>query len=263
MSLTPNGRIVLRKAAHLLAEARELLDLSAGLCDDLEGELRLGVIPTLGPYLLPLILKSIKTHFPKVQLKLFEEPTLVLEQMLAERALDAALTASDPKQDHLDTQPLFFEPFVLACPMGVADDPTQAVSLAQVMQSDLVLLSQEHCLRDQTMALCHMADLQGQRVASSLEMLRHFVALGEGSALFPVLSVAGPDRFGGLATLHPVTGNPVGRHVRLTWRNSDPRAEHLGQFGAFIQSHMKTPPMQNRLSLCLQEASHPVSSQAD
>lgn len=243
VSLTPNGQIVVRKAEILLAEARELLELSLGLNNSLEGELRIGVIPTLGPYLLPLILKSLKSAYPKVQISLFEEPTHILEEMLMKRELDTALAATEPRQQMLDAFTLFFEHFILACPKELKKKPGQPVRWSGVLASKLVLLSEEHCLRDQTMALCDRIDRPGHRVASSLEMLRQMVALGEGAALFPALSVSGPDRFGGLATLHPIEDGNFGRHIRLVWRNSDPRGEHLKQFANFIRSQMDTPAM--------------------
>jgi LysR family hydrogen peroxide-inducible transcriptional activator len=80
-------------------------------------------------------------------------------------------------------------------------------------------------------------------------MLRHFVALGEGSALFPALSVGPPDRFGGLATLHPTSEKSIGRQVRLVWRKSDPRAEYISDLGAFIGEKMANAPMKDHLTL--------------
>ncbi|MEP2732467.1 MAG: LysR substrate-binding domain-containing protein [Ascidiaceihabitans sp.] len=249
VALTPNGRIVLRKADLLLNEAREFLDLSVSLNNRFDGELKVGVIPTLGPYLLPLILKSLRTDYPNVQWNLFEEPTQTLEQMLADRELDVAFIATAPKQEHLACTDLFFEPFVFASPIELNRVPDSPIEMVEVMQSKLVLLSQEHCLTDQTVALCNLPGLQGQRVASSLEMLRHFVALGEGAALFPVLSVGTPDRFGGLATLHPISEKNIGRQVRLVWRKSDPRTEYIADFGAFIGEKMANSPMKDHLTL--------------
>ncbi|WP_291731876.1 LysR substrate-binding domain-containing protein [Leisingera sp. F5] len=138
---------------------------------------------------------------------------------------------------------LFHEPFILACPKELPRKPDHPVRWSEVLSSKLVLLSEEHCLRDQTMALCDRIDRPGHRVASSLEMLRQMVALGEGCALFPVLSVNGPDRFGGLVSLHSIEDGNFGREVRLLWRNSDPRAENLEKFGTFIRSQMDARAM--------------------
>ena len=248
ISLTPNGRLVLQKIDILLAEARELLELSLSLNNSLEGTLRIGVIPTLGPYLLPLILKSLKAAYSNVRLSLFEDPTHLLEQMLARRELDVALVATEPKLSAFGSVAVLHEPFILAHPKDLGKKHGQPVQWAEVLRSRLVLLSEEHCLRDQTVALCDRIDQPGQRVASSLEMLRQMVALGEGSALFPVLSVSGPDRFGGLATLHPISRGAFGRDVRLIWRSSDPRAEHLEKFGMFIRNQMATPTLAKSLA---------------
>ena len=249
VTLTSNGQTVFRKAELLLAEARELLDLSLSLNNSLEGELRVGVIPTLGPYLLPLILKPLKSAYPKVQISLFEEPTHVLETMLLKRELDTALTATEPKQPMLDSLDLFFEPFIFACPKELEKKTHQPVCWSEVLATKLVLLSEQHCLRDQTIALCDRIDRQDYRVASSLEMLRQMVALGEGSALFPALSVSGSDRFGGLATLHTIIESNFGRHIKQIWRSSDPRAEYLEGFGNFIRLQMETPNISKLFNL--------------
>ncbi|WP_166418773.1 hydrogen peroxide-inducible genes activator [Cochlodiniinecator piscidefendens] len=249
ISVTENGKVFLKKADIILSTARELLELSSSLSSPMEGELRLGVIPTLGPYLMPLVLKAIKAVYPKLRLSLYEEPTETLEQLLAERKLDVILLATAPKTSSFDTVDIFFEPYIFATPEASGLKPEHPVTWPQITSSQLVLLSAEHCMRDQTIALCDLQDKQGQRMASSLEMLRQMVALGDGSALLPALSVTGNDAFGGLLTLHSVSDGKFGRQIQLLWRNSDPRAQHLNAFGAFLGDQMNTPQMQKRLQL--------------
>lgn len=249
ISLTENGKIFARKVDVILTNARELLELSSSLRSPMQGELKVGVIPTLGPYLIPLMLRVIRSSYPKLKLSLIEEPTDTLERMLAERKLDALLLATEPKTGNSDAVELFFEPYVYACPDGFGFAQGSKVTWNQVDKSTLLLLSVEHCLRDQTMALCDLVEQPGQRIASSLEMLRQMVALGEGAALLPILSVSGPDRFKGLLTLHPITDGHYGRTVRLAWRSSDPRADYLRQFGVLLQEHMQSPHMQKYFTL--------------
>jgi LysR family hydrogen peroxide-inducible transcriptional activator len=249
ISVTESGKVFLRKAGIILSEARELLALSSSLSPAMDGELRLGVIPTLGPYLMPLVLKAIRKTYPKLRLSLYEEPTEELEKLLSERKVDAAILATKPRSTTFSLINIFFEPYIFASPEGFDLEPDSSVSWLQITKSKLVLLSEEHCMRDQTMALCNLVDRPGQRVASSLEMLRQMVALGNGSALLPVLSVSGPDPFGGLVTLHPINEKTFGRQVSLIWRKSDPRAEHINRFGEFLTEQMTTPNMKNRLKL--------------
>jgi LysR family hydrogen peroxide-inducible transcriptional activator len=247
--VTEYGKIFLRKAEIILAEARELLAISSSLSPALEGDLRLGVIPTLGPYLMPLVLKAIKLTYPKLRLSLYEHPTEMLESLLTERKIDAIILATEPTSQAFNTAKLFFEPFIYASPTGFDLTTGSEVNWPPDPHSQLVLLSREHCVRDQTMALCDLIDEPGQRVASSLEMLRQMVALGNGAALLPALSISGPDPFGGLVTLHPIRDKRFGRQVRLIWRKSDPRAEHIDRFGTFLAKQMAAPQMKKRLKL--------------
>ncbi len=249
ISVTENGRIFLAKAETILNEARELLELSSSLTSPMEGELRLGVIPTLGPYLLPLVLKSIKNAYPKLHLSLFEEPTIVLEQMLADRKLDIMVLATEPNSTNCGMVELFFEPYFFASPSTEGLEQGAPVSWSKIKNTKLVLLTEEHCMRSQTIALCHLIDDPGQRMASSLEMLRQMVALGDGAALLPALSVNGPDLFGGLVTTHPISDGKFGRSISLQFRNSDPRADHLKRFGEFLAAQMATRAMQKHLNL--------------
>lgn len=245
--ITEHGKIFLRKAEVILMEARELLMLSSSLSTEMDGNLRLGVIPTLGPYLMPLVLKAIKLTYPKLHLSLYEEPTEKLEILLDERKIDALIIATEPRKKTFDSKKLFFEPYVYASPAEFSLTPGSLVNWPPTSHSKLVLLSKEHCVRDQTMALCDLADEPGQQVASSLEMLRQMVALGNGAALLPALSVNGPDAFGGLVTLHPINDESFGRQVRAVWRKSDPQAGHINRFGAFLAEQMNTSQLKKRL----------------
>lgn len=243
ITVTEAGRFFVGKTHVILSEARELLELASGLTYPMRGEFRIGVIPTLGSYLLPLILKPIKNTYPEMKLIFIEEPTTILENMLSERELDVAVTATEPNSNGFSTAQLFFEPYIYTCPTEFGLQPNEPIKWAQIDKTQLLLLSEEHCLREQTIAMCDLIIQPGQRVASSLEMLRQLVAIGDGSALLPALSVSGADRFNELVTLHPIIGGKFGRNISLIWRKTDPRSEHLNQFGKLLNELMKMKQM--------------------
>lgn len=244
ISVTENGRIFVQKANNILSEAQELLELSSSLTAPMQGELRLGIIPTIGPYLVPLVLKPIKAAYPRLKLTLTEEPTHILEEMLIERQLDVIILATQPTSSNMEQIRLFFEPYLFACPSSEGFQHNTSVSWRNVRSTKLVMLTEEHCMRGQTIALCDITADSTQRMASSVEMLRQMVALGDGAALLPALSVRGPDPFGGLVTLHQISDGTFGRTVSLLFRKSDPRSEHLASFGKFWSEQMNAPEIQ-------------------
>lgn len=234
--VTSAGEMILKKIDVILTEARALLDATASLDDPMEGELRLGIIPTLGPYLMPHILRAIRDQFPNLKLNLVEAPTQDLEEMVLTRQLDLVFLATVPESDELESQHWFDESYVLACPEEYELKEQISIQWSRFDQSELLLPSAEHCMRDQTMGFCNLATASGRRVGSSLEMLRQMVAAGEGVALLPALSVLGSDGINGLITYHPIAGNPLERAVQVCWRKNDYRIDAFTGFLSFLQT---------------------------
>lgn len=221
---TQPGEVVIRQARVVLAEAQRLLTLARGMEGELEGALSIGAIQTLGPYLFPHALPVIRRHLPDTRLVLSEGRTEGLLDEVREGRLDAVLLALPVVGEGLASEPLFFEPFLLAHPTGHPLEGLPSIALADLDPAGLVLLEEGHCLRDQALAACGGASARGMRHATGLETLRHMVAAGTGYTLMPQLAAGEGTNVGGLIAYRPFEGDPPGRVIGLVWRASDPRA---------------------------------------
>ena len=186
---TVRGTAFLVQAETLLGTARHLLEDARRSAEPLSGELRLGVIPTLGPYYLPSVIGLGRRRFPRLALRLREATTAQLLAALHASELDAILLALPVPLDGLVAEPLFFEPFRLACPSDDELVRRQRVGVRDVKRGPLLLMEDGHCLRDHALSLCNTRPQPNEsRYASSLEMLRHMIAAGEGISLIPLLA---------------------------------------------------------------------------
>ncbi len=250
--LTDSGRIIVRQARIVLAEAQRLLALAnEGRGSPLSGRLLLAAIQTLGPYYFPLILRLLKQQFPSLTLALTEARTAEILDGLRDGRIDAALVSLPVLDSGLTVEPLFVEPFLFACP---ADHPLaeRGPLHADALQgTDLLLLDEGNCLRDQTIAACGVGTAAG-RHATSLETLRSMVAAGAGYTLLPALAAPGSPDPHGLSITRRFDGEGPGRTIALVWRASDPRAEGLAQLADFLRSHR---PLETRACAATEPAS--------
>lgn len=228
--LTAAGEQVLQHARQAIAEADAIREVARQARDPESGSLRLGVFPTLGPYLLPHAVPAVHERFPHLELLLVEEKTEVLLQRLQDGKLDVAVLALPVEGDHLHTEPIFDEDFVLAVP---TDHPLartrRRVDLSVLSGEQLLLLEEGHCLRAQALSVCHLhgaGERSGYR-ATSLETLRQMVAGGAGITLMPELSVRPPvPDYRGVRLLsfaHPAPSRRVG----FVWRSTSAFGEFL------------------------------------
>lgn len=232
---TVRGLVVIAQAETLLADAQRLLDNAQRSAEPLTGELRLGVIATLGPYYLPTLLHKGRTRFPRLALHLTEGRTSELLARLRRSELDAVLLALPVNPDGLAIQPLFFEPFRLACPLDHALAKRDDVHLRDLTRGNLLLMEEGHCMRDQAIDLCNVRRLDRHtRVASSLEMLRHMIAAGEGYSVFPLLAAQEHADMGGLIRFRDLEDADAGRRIGLVWRATETRADDLRAVAAFM-----------------------------
>jgi LysR family hydrogen peroxide-inducible transcriptional activator len=250
VEITPEGEAVLRQAREVVREARSLLDSARLHSDPLAGPLRLGVIPTLGPYYLPTVLQSLRGAFPGLAMRLEEGMTERIVERMQAGTLDLIIIALPAPVTALAAMPLFFEPFQIVAPEGHRVARLNQVAAADLQEDDFLLLEEGHCLRDQALSLCGAPPRGAQprrdrRSASSLEMLRHMIGAGEGFSLLPLLSVRDRPDLDGLATIRPVEALALadggettvpGRMIGLAWRARDPRREAFRRFGAFLRS---------------------------
>lgn len=222
VSVTEAGGLIVAQAKRILQESKELADLADTLQNPLAGTLKLGVIPTLAPYLLPHIMPAIKQELPDLQVLLHEWQTPRCLQGLIAGNLDAAILAT-PVPSPLVERAFAEEPFYL---VGSKNNPAcqQAeVKACDIAKLPLLLLEEGHCLRDQALDACSLEARAGAFYATSLETLRHMVAADNGVTLVPELAVKSWGEDAGLSTLKVKPA--IARTLRLVYRKSTSRTE--------------------------------------
>ena len=229
LQLIGHARAAVTAAEAILATARNLRD-------PLAGRFRLGIIPTLAPYLLPLIFGPLREALPTLEVEPWEDQTTALLDRLRTHALDAALLATEVDGPDLVSRPLFAEPFLAALP------PEHALSRCEVVTEtdlarDILVLADGHCLRDQTIAACgHGGALDGPMRAASLPTLLNMVAAGYGTTLIPGLA-AGAAQDAGIV-LRPLAAK-AGRTVSIAWRAQFPRRSAVEAVGEVIATRLR------------------------
>ena len=234
---TPVCEELLTHARVAVAEADAMTTLARAAADPLHGRLRIGIIPTLGPYLLPLIFGPLREALPGLEIEPWEDVTAALLDRLRAHALDAAILATEPDGADVASEPLFTEPFLAALPPEHALSARARVS-EEDLAPDVLVLADGHCLRDQALAACGLAGPRGGSLrASSLATLINMVAAGYGTTLIPGLA-AGAAQDAGIHLLPLKRG--VARTVRIGWRAAFPRHAAVEAVGRIIADRLKT-----------------------
>jgi LysR family hydrogen peroxide-inducible transcriptional activator len=238
--LTPAGIEVAARARRILGEIRDLSDSVRGITKPLSGELRLGVIPTLGPYLLPRVLPHLRSAYPELRLYLREDQTERLCERLRSGDLDVLLLALPMGEPAFDCDPLFDEPFVMAMPAGHPLTERKWVTVQDLSGERLLLLEDGHCLRDQMLAVCGLAGQQDREsfAATSLDTLREMVASRIGITLLPALSVTGASTPGLSVEIRPFETPAPSRRIGLVWRREAAREGEFRVLGQFLREHL-------------------------
>ena len=232
--LTPIGREIAERARKVIAEVEQMGEIARRSQDPEAGTVRLGIFPTLAPYLLPHVLPAIRARFPRLELLLVEEKTDQILARLRDGRLDAGVLALPLHDDQLQIEPLFDEPFVLAVPQQHALAGKPALKLRDLDDQHLLLLEEGHCLRDQALDVCRMsgADERDGFRATSLETLRQMVAAGVGITLLPTLAVQPPVPTSDDIRLLAFQGDAPHRQIAMVWRRSSAMAGFLQQLAA-------------------------------
>lgn len=242
--VTATGEEVVARARQILVDVEAIVSVGRRVSGPLVGAFSLGVIPTLGPYLLPWLVPALASDFPDLQLAVHEDLTAALLERLVSHRLDAALVALPVADDRLETLAVFDEPFWFAEPRTpqAKGQSRTAPERATVTEDDLrgqrlLLLTEGHCLRDQVLSLCRMPDRdqEGSFRATSLETIRQMVATGMGSTLLPAMAVEEFRNRG--VTVRPLDGG-VGRRIGLVWRRSYPRVRDLHWLARTVRRHL-------------------------
>ena len=235
--LTDAGRDVLERARRLLVEADDLQESSASLGDPLVRTLRVGVIPTISPYLLPAITPAVHAAYPRLTLTWIEDKTEVLVRSVDAGTLDAALLALEADVGDLDHEPIARDAFVLAAPR---DHPlgrkTSAAKAAELRGAPVLLLDDGHCFREQALAFCSNAKARELEFrATSLSTLVQMVAGGAGVTLLPELAVPTESRRAEIAIRRFAKPAPH-RTVALVWRKRSPLGTPLRRLAGTMRS---------------------------
>ncbi len=243
--LTPAGREVARRARAILRSVQDLADFARQHAQMLSGPLRLGVIPTIGPYILPAILPRLHAVFPKLQLSVRETQTTVLVRELLAGSLDLLILALPLEEPETLELPLFDDVFALALPLDHPLGERNSVAQTDLSGEHLLLLEEGHCLRDQALAVgqaagaCELDDFR----ASSLATVVQMVASGYGCTILPELAV--PVEVGDRQGIHVVSFKqpPPVRTVGLAWRRTSPRRGEFVAFGQVVVAALGKPPI--------------------
>jgi LysR family hydrogen peroxide-inducible transcriptional activator len=240
--LTDVGIDVAERAEQILTATRDLVDFARHR-DVLSGQLRLGIIPTLAPYLLPRVLPRLQTAYPRLRLEVRETQTQLLLEELARGALDAVMLALPAEGADVETLVLFDDPFLLAVP---ANDPLAArrrVTVDDVDQRRLILLEEGHCLRDQALAFC--ATRGGDRPAglgaTSLTTVMQMVANGYGVTLVPEVAIDAELHDARVKLLRFAAPAPA-RTIGLVWRRTSPRGKDFEALGKIVTETLGASP---------------------
>ena len=233
VSVTPLGDEIIRQAQATLESAASIKEIARRGKDPLAGPLRLGVIYTIGPYLLPPLVRQIIRQVPQMPLMLQENFTVRLLEMLRTGELDCAILAEPFPDAGLAVAPLYDEPFMVAVPRSHALAGRDGISAEELKRETMLLLGTGHCFRDHVLEVCpeyarFSSNAEGIRKSfegSSLETIKHMVASGMGVTVVPQLSVPHEKQ---LHVVYVPFSAPVPtRRVVLAWRRSFPRYEAI------------------------------------
>ncbi len=229
MRFTPLGERIVAKAYTILREADELAAMASGGGKPLCGELRLGVIPTIAPFLLPRLLPQLRTAFPELKLYLREDMTTTACESLARGQLDCVLLALPYPCGEVAVKPLFRDPFYLAFHPAEFDGSAPYVLPEAIDDTRLLVLEDGHCLRGHALEACGRPELRtdASHSGTSLHTLVQMVANRLGLTLLPEMAMVAGILSGTAVQARPVNGRNASREIALAWRTSSPRADEF------------------------------------
>ena len=229
---TGAGEPFLRQARELLRETDALVEAARRLNNPFEGTVRVGVIPTTGPYLLPEVAPVLQRQFPKLSVQWVEEKTPVLNELLGQAKIDCAILVLDPTTEKLPHRTIGVDEFVLAAAAGNALVAGKRPLRAEELRGEQILLLDDgHCFREQALSFCAAAGAEEQAYrATSLGTLVQMTAAGKGVTLLPSLSLRVENRHQ-LLRLRRFSPNPPARTLALVWRKNSALAPMLEKLG--------------------------------
>jgi LysR family transcriptional regulator, hydrogen peroxide-inducible genes activator len=238
VTLTETGAKILPLARRIVQESDEVISLARNEYDPLAGKLKLALIPTIGPYLLPLVTRKLRKQLPQLKLMLYEYQTQPLLDKLRAGEIDMGILAMPVPLDGLEARELYNEDFTVAVPNNSALAKKTSVKIDDLGDETLLLLEDGHCLRDQALDVCSRIDVKENEDyrATSLETLRQMVAAGLGITLLPELATRGPFGSGHGLTVKSFARPVPSRTVGAVWRKSSARAAAINAVCDIIRS---------------------------
>ncbi len=236
--VTEQGKAILEAAERATHAAADIHALAKGFKDPFSGELTLGVIPTIGPFLLPVFAGRLLRQYPKLKLTYIEDTTDRLNELLLSGEMDAAILATLPLDKALAQMPLYDEKFHVALPKGHKLCGQEQVSLKDLETVRLLLLTEGHCLRAQALSVCSVSAHNQAIRATSLDTLLGLVAAGHGVTLIPALSIRTRCVSELGISIRPITDKLAARRVNLTHRATYVRPQLLKGLSELILAQL-------------------------
>jgi LysR family hydrogen peroxide-inducible transcriptional activator len=230
VQLTEVGKQVVIRARRMLDEGDEIISLARNNTDPLGGKLKIALIPTIGPYLLPRVMQKIRKALPHLGLMLYEHQTEPLVKRLRDGEIDLGIMALPIAHDGLETRKLYEEAFTVALPNNHPLGAKGTIKVSDLKGQTLLLLEDGHCLRDQALEVCSRIDIREAEDfrATSLETLRQMVVAGLGITLLPETAVESPFGSQRGLTIRQFTKPAPTRTVGAVWRKTSTRAPAIG-----------------------------------
>ncbi len=231
--LTPMGEEIAARGRRLLRDAEDLADVARLAREPLSGPLRLGVIPTVGPYLMPAVMRDLAAHFPKLKLYLREEQTAALLEKLENGQIDLALLALPYDVGDLETMPLGEDRIMVAVPKTHPLARARRISRDDLAGEELLLMEDGHCLRSHALEACRLAGPDRNEVfqGTSLKTLLQMTAGGIGITLVPELALAAELPPDGSLVAKALSPDEPSRTIALAWRKSSARKAEFRMLG--------------------------------
>ena len=239
VALTAAGEEIVERARRILEASEEIVELAKGHRDPLAGQLKLALLPTIGPYLLPNVAARLRKQLPRLELMLYEYQTDPMLEKLHSGEIDVGILALPVQMDGLDSYELYKEPFTVAVPTSHKLASRQSIKVDDLAHETLLLLEDGHCLRDQALDICAGADVNEKQNfrGSSLETLRQMVAAGVGITLLPELAGRGAYGAARGVTIRPFVKPVPTRTIGAVWRKSSARREAILALAKLIEAH--------------------------
>lgn len=239
VTITHIGRQIAIEARRCIRDIENLVELARSNQEPLTGELRIGVIPTIAPFLLPKVLPAMRQAFPKLKLLLTEDITQRLHEKLLAGELDLILLALPYALSNVEVLPLMKDPFYLACRADSKHVEPHTYRFEDLAPESILLLEDGHCLRDHTLSACQVQDLDkvNRFTASSVLTLVQMVDADLGVTFLPKMVQDSTTLAGTEVKLFPLTHEVSYREIGLAWRRGSAREDEFKQLGELIQNY--------------------------